>query len=419
MINFIKIAWRNLSRNKMRSCISILAIAVVVMIVIFSRGLIEGFSDSSYEQYINNYMGHVKILNEEYRHREALMTLEYTIDGFEGEGLQRMLAEINELEEVNYVLPRLQFGALFGSGDELVHMVGVGIDPIAEKNGVLPEDVTRGRMPEAGNEILVGKGLLADLDVEVGERVTLMFSNALQSLQARTFEVVGMRESGTAALDDTLFFLPLETAQNILHLEDQATGIMVFAENRNQANKLEESLTELLAEKDTEEKYLALHWARADAFLELFKELEVLWDFVYAGFILLGSIVVISSLTMIIRDRKSEIGMMSALGLKGRDIMKIFTLEGFFMGLIGSATGVIGGGFLNHYLAREGIHVEEYAQLIEGSDFLIDSAFYPVFNIENLVVSFLFGVVIVTLSCLYPARKAAKMEPVEALHDEN
>ena len=62
---------------------------------------------------------------------------------------------------------------------------------------------------------------------------------------------------------------------------------MVLAENRDQANILEESLTALLEEKDIAGKYLALHWARADAFLELFKELDVLWDFVYAGFILL------------------------------------------------------------------------------------------------------------------------------------
>ena len=119
---------------------------------------------------------------------------------------------------------------------------------------------------------------------------------------------------------------------------------------------------------------------------------------------------------MIVRERTSEIGMMGALGLKKREIMQVFAMEGAAMGTLGSLIGVIPGGILTYYFSQVGL--DYYSHLLEDMDLILTPVIYTVFSLENLVVSFLLGAIISSLTGLWPARNAAKMEPVDALHRE-
>ena len=412
----LKIAWRNLTRNKLRTLISVLAVTAVVTIVIFVRGFTNGITESTFSMYIDNNFGHVRITEEEYDLREALLPLEYTIDGFSDLSLDEMIREIKAIDEVEHILPRIRFGAMASIDDNLVRMLGIGVDPTSEvQYGALTDDIKAGRMMETGNEIIVGDGLLENLQAQVGDRVTLMFSDAYQSLQGRTFEIVGVRETGVAELDDTQFYLPLEVAQDMLWLDGEVTEILVFASDANQATALENKLNALLSEREADH-YSTVVWNKADPMIETYDEMMGVMDVIYALFILMGTVVVVSTLTMIVRERTSEIGMMAALGLKGREIMKVFVLEGAFMGLIGSMLGVIGGGLITFYYSQVGLQVDAFADLMGDLDLLIEPVFHIGFSFENLIVSFVLGVVIVTLACLYPAYQAAKLEAVDALY---
>lgn len=419
MLYLLKLALRNLKRNLLRTAIAIAAIAVVVMIVVFGRGLMLGFNQSTFDLYINNQMGHVRLTEDEYLQREALLSLEYMIDGTAELSLEEMIGEIRGLAAVEEVLPRLKFGAMVSRDDELIRMLGTGIEPeVEDEFGVLEADITAGELPREGNQILLGSGLKNELGVEVGESVTLVFSDSFQSLQGRTFTVTGVRETGSPQLDDSIFYLPLATAQEMLALEDEVTEFMIFGEEAGAAGALEEEITGLLEELRAAGTYTAVRWQQADPFVELFLEADRAMDLVYVFFILLGAVVVVTTLFMIIRERKTEIGMMSALGLKGREILGIFTLEGALIGLIGSFLGAIVGGLLNYQLSRNGIEVEAFVGVVEGVDFMLEPVFYTVYSFENLLVSFLLGAVITALASLYPARSAARQNPVDALEKD-
>ncbi|ADQ13769.1 ABC transporter permease [Halanaerobium hydrogeniformans] len=416
IIYLLKVAWRNLSRNKVRTFVSVLAITAVVMIVIFARGLMLGFTESNFQTYIDNSFGHVRITEEEYQIREALLPLEYTVDGFAGAGKSEMISEIKTLDRVEHVLPRIRFGAMASIDDRLIRMSGVGIDTAAENEyGALKADLKEGRMPESDNEIYVGSGLMEKLNADLGDRVTFSFADAYQSLRGRSFKIVGVRESGVVQLDDNFFYLPLSTAQDMLWMENEATELLVFAADAQEAERLQTDINTLLSEKNAE-NYTSVIWNKADPLIEIYNEVGNLMNLVYVLFILLGTIVVTSSLNMIIRERTSEIGMMAALGLKEKEIMKIFVYEGSFMGVIGSLMGVIGGGIITFYYSIEGIYVDVFADAMKELDVLVEPVFYLIFNFENLLISFVLGVVVVTLACLFPAYKAAKMDPVDALH---
>lgn len=411
-----KIAFRNLSRNKVRSFISILAIAIVVMIVVFARGLILGTMQSTLQLQFDNQLGHVRILAEEYETREALMSLEYTVDGIEGQGLEEMLAELEEIEGVEYLLPRLKFGAMASPGDDLITMAGVGVDPESESEyGGLTTDIVAGRMIESGNEIVVGKGLLNKFDAEVGSQVTILFSDAYQSFQGRTFTIVGVRDTGLNMLDERMFFLPLATAQDMLYLGDESTEVLVFGRDFQESKSIVGRIDNYFTDSG-ETNYLAQPWQQGNEFMEYFQVAVRIYDAIYVFFILLGSIVLINTMVMIVRERTSEIGMMGALGLKKREIMQVFAMEGAVMGTLGSFLGVIPGGILTYYLSQIGI--DYYSHLLEDMDIILTPVIYPVFSLENLVISFLLGAIVSSLTALWPARNAAKMEPVDALHRE-
>lgn len=419
MLFFWKLAFRNLYRHGLRSGISILAIALVVMIVVFSRGLVLGSLGKSASLYIDNNLGHVRIIKEEYQLREQLLTLDYMVDGFQGQGAESMIQEIRSLDGVLHVLPRLKFGAMASLDDRIIRMMAIGVDPLYEKEyGYLISTLVEGRMVEEGNEILVGKGLLERFDKEIGEGVTIIYTDVYQSLQGRTLKVVGVRETGIALLDDSLFFLPLLTAQEMLDIYDEATELMVFGQDLRQAHLLEERIAQLFERKGEEGAYSAITWNKGDPLVALIDELSVVMDLVYVFFILLGTIVVVSALMMIIRERTKEIGMMGALGLKRREIMEIFTMEGSFIGFIGSLLGSLGGGIMTYYFSREGIHVEALAETVGGMDIIIEPSFYPVFSLENLLVSFMMGAFVTIVASLYPAWKAAQLDPVAALRKE-
>ena len=415
-MHLARIAWRNLWRNVFRTSIAIVAIATVVTIVIFARGLMVGSVESSFRMYIDNSFGHVRITDEQYRLREVLLPLDYTIDGFDGDGADRMIAEIEDAHNVEYVLPRIRFAAVAGIDDGLIRMIGVGIDPPRENDhGALPGSIVKGRMPVAGDEMLIGRGLLEDLEVGVGDTVTLASYDAHQSLQERTLEIVGVTEAGVAGLDDHFFYLPLETTRDMLGLEDEVMEMLVFASNAREAGVLQADLDALLSRRGGT-RYSTVVWNKADPFVEFFHETTEVMDLVYVLFIVMGSVVIITTLTMIVRERTPEIGMMAALGLRGRDIMKVFVLEGTLMGLVGSLLGVIAGGLITFHYSQVGLHAEDFARLSEDIGLLIDPTFYLAFNFENLILSFALGVVVVVLACVYPAYRAARLEPVDALH---
>ncbi|MFW6386953.1 MAG: ABC transporter permease [Bacillota bacterium] len=418
MFYLFRIAVRNLSRNKFRTLVSILAIAVAVMIVVMARGLILGFLDSTYSLYVDNVSGHVHITAEEYRPRSKLLTLEYPVDGFEGQGLEPMVQEIKQVEGVNHVLPRLKFGAMASPGDKMVRMMGMGVDPEAEKEyGTLIEDITRGRMVNSGPELLVSSGLLEELGMDIGDRVTVVFSDYHSSMRGVTFEIVGVRDTGVAAFDDNMFYLPLAEAQDMLYMDGMATEMLVFGANTREAKGLEENVQALINEKGGSDYYSTLSWDRTDPMMQTLQAAESIYDIMYIFFLLLGSFVVINTMVMIIKDRTREIGMMGALGLEGRSILAVFAMEGTVMGFFGSLVGVIFGGGMTYYLSRTGL--DYYSQMLEEmGDLVFAPVIYPVFSLENLFFCFVLGVIITGLACLWPARRAAKMEPVDALrHD--
>lgn len=411
------LAKKNLSRSRIRTSISIIAIAFAIFAVVFARGLINGMLESFFENHIHYKAGHIRVIDEEYKLKERLMSLNYTLDGFNGKGYSEMSEKIKSVEGVEQVVPRLKFSAMVSLEDELVGMMGWGVDPAEEiKFMGIDKNIIEGRMVQEGNkEVVMGAGLLEKIGREVGEKVTILYSTPFGSFKGSTFQIVGKYLSDILALSNNLFFLPLDQAQRILEMPGEVTELLVITPSPDKAASVLPGLNELVSQEDESEKYLLQLWNKGYDLVELFDFAVKMYNSIYVFIIILACFVLVNTLIMIVNERTREIGMMSALGLKSREILYLFTMEGAIIGILGSALGTILGGILTKVFSVVGIDYSAAFEGIESTDFLMSPIYHTVFSLENLIFCFTLGVVIVTIACVIPARKAAKLEPTEAL----
>ncbi|NLY75425.1 MAG: ABC transporter permease [Firmicutes bacterium] len=417
MLFLAKLAFKNLFRSKSRTIVSVVAVAFAVMVVVFARGLIEGMIASVSADHIYYHSGHIRIVDAEYQKRERLLTLKYPVDGFAGRGLEEMTAALENLEDIEMVIPRLKFAATVSTGEELVAMSGWGVVPEQELNFTDLEDyLVEGRMVTAGQrEVVMGTALLKKINCRVGDKVTILFNTAFDSLRGITFRIVGRVESGLKLLNELIFFLPLDQTQRLLDMEDQVTELLLVTPDKKLIPEVLPKVKALLAEQG-EDRYLALSYRETSDLIPLMDLSAAIYNFIYIFLVLLSCVVVVNTMIMIVKERTKEIGMMAALGLEKKDILQLFVIEGAIMGVLGSLCGAVAGHLINSYLAGVGF---DYGEALSGisSELIFNTMIYPVSSIHDSIFSFALGVIIVTMACLIPARKAAGLEPSEAMRE--
>jgi len=260
----------------------------------------------------------------------------------------------------------------------------------------------------------MGAGLLEKINREVGDKVTMLYTTPFGSFKGSTFQIVGKLQSTIQMLNDTVFYLPLDQAQRILEMPGEVTELLLITSDYHKASSLLPGLNELFSQEDKAGKYILQVWNKDYELIGLFDIATKIYNFIYIFIIILACFVLVNTLVMIVNERTREIGMMSALGLKSREILYLFTMEGAIIGVIGSAIGTVLGGILTKVFSVVGI---DYTEAMEGmtGDLLMESIFYTVFSLENLIFCFILGVIVVTIACIIPARMAARLEPTEAL----
>ncbi len=414
----LKLSLKNLFRHKLRTAVTIAAVAVAVTVVVFARGWVNGIIEGFSEAYTHYSIGHIRIIDREYRARERLLTLLHPVDGFEGEGAGPMITELEKMQGVEHVLPRIKFGAMAATEDELVDMAGWAVDAEKEKSFTRIETkITEGRMPSAGErKVLMGGKLLKRLGIGVGEKITIVYSTAYGSLGGTTFEVSGRIESGLKMLNEKVFYLPIDVARELLYMEDQATEIIIGLSSMEKAREVMPEVEAFLEEQGGSGRYKPIPWYNSGTLVESISLMRYVYGFIYLFLVLLACFVIANTMIMIVSERKKEIGMMGALGMEKKSILRIFLLEGVIKGAAGSFAGALLGGALTLHLSSAGIDLGD-ALAEMSQEVFYSQVIYPVFSVSNMIFGFLLGVILVALAGYLPARKAAGLKPTEALRE--
>ncbi len=413
-----RLAFKNLFRHKLRTFVSIVAIAFAVLIVVFARGYIVGMIDSIAAEHIQYNSGHIKLITPEYRDEERLLPLNYPLDGFDGQGLEEMVAMLNNVEDVEMVIPRLKFGAMVSAEDELVTLSGWGVELEQEKVFTKIEDyLVEGRMPQTGRlEVMMGTSLLTKLNRQVGDKVTIVFNTAYNSLKGITFTIVGRTESGIKLLNEIVFYLPLDQAQRLLEMDGQVTELLLVTPDQKLVPQVLPRVKTLLAAHGGDGRYLALGYKETSDLVYFMEVAKLIYNQIYIFLVCLACIVVTNTMLMIVKERTKEIGMVAALGLESKDIRRLFVTEGAIMGVVGSLIGASLGSLINGYFAKNGYNMTAATSGF-SSEIVFNSIIYPVSSPANTIFAFMLGVVIVTIACLIPAQRAARLSPTEAMRE--
>jgi putative ABC transport system permease protein len=418
--NIFKFGWRNLTRNKRRTFFTILAIAVGVLTLVFARSYIKGIINTANNAMINTEIGHVKIAHKEYLRLNRIMPKEYLVRDLSA--LRNGLAGFPGVVSIN---ERIKFHVLLSHGDINEAAVAVGFDPVREdKNMELSKVIVKGSYfgeSHQGLDLIIGKQLAEKLEVTVNDELLLVTTDVNYSTYALPFKVIGIFDTGFAAMDKHLLYIPLPKAQEMLDCGDAAHEILVFLKDPAKSWETCEKIENILSQKDPDHSIQVIPWQKDDL-IEFLPTVSDIYDVIIGIVMFIVALVILNTMLMAVMERYHEIGVIKALGFKNREVFTMILVEAFYLGCIGAVIGGIIGGTLSAVIEKTGIDFNQMSGgMMEKIDIPVPffgRIIYPDFTLTILVGSIIFGIIVALIAVLYPAFKSSKMLPVEAFRSE-
>ena len=402
MMQTFKLAYRNLGRNRSRSLLSSLAVGVGMALLLLMVSVLEGEMTGALQNTIRLQSGHLQIRPESYEEGKINLKWEDLIAD-----PNQVAEQIKSLPQVTVATPRLIASSILTVSDESKSVQILGIDPESAANQPFREGMIAGEFIQADDRegILIGNVLADKLKINVNEKVNLLVTTSNGDVNEQLFTVRGIFTTRTPGYDESTIFMPIAKAQTITTTENHASIIFVLLQDSNQADAVAQALQS--------NNYKILTWRAQNVFITQFEDYANAF-FIVLYLIVLGitATVVTNTLVMAVFERTREIGILAAIGMKGRGIMAQFLAEAALLATGGVIGGLIIGGALVAYFTVNGIYIGDYG--ITGV--LFEDRIYAHLTLGNTINLAIATYIITLLASLYPARLAARMEPVEALH---
>ncbi len=402
---FLTISFRDLARNRRRTVLTALAVALGLVVAMTMSSLIEGMYSNMLTDNIRLSTGHLQIRNESYEEGKVSLLSKDLL-----EDPQAWAVQLEALPEVQSAAPVLWSSGLLSTAQESTGLAVLGIDPEDAFHDPLRKGITAGEFLKSDDRgrILIGQGLADEMGITVGRRISLAASNADGQGQEGIYTVAGLFDTGFPGIDQNRVIMPLAQLQSFSGVGDRVSSIILVLHDR-------EATAELAARINAPDTQVRT-WEDLNAILLETLELGIVYYYIlYVIVFLVVAVLIANTLLMSVFGRAREIGILAALGMRQGQITLLFFLEGFMLALLGIALGWVLGLGAVYYLANVGFSIPaETASIAEG--FTMGTTLYGGFAMDDFAVLTLLLLVIVSLAALYPARFAAKLEPVEALH---
>ena len=399
-----RIAIRDLRRNRRRSLLTLLAVAIGLALVIFTSGLMTGSVDGALENNIRQQTGHLQVRAATYEEEKVDLAWEDLLaDPY------ATSAQIQELEQVRVASPVLWASGILGTRDESVGVRVFGIDTQSEAQEFLRDGLVAGEYLVADDRagILMGQRLADNLDLAVGSQVNLLVNTADEAPDEARFTIRGLFNSNVPSYDDTTIFLPIAKAQAFTRTGDRASAIFILLHDKEDAT----TVAGLLESPSNN----VLAWEELNKVLMQSVDMSAgIMNLMYFVVLAVVAVVIANTLLMAVYERTREMGILAALGMKGRQITFMFLLEATALALTGILVGLLLGGLLVAYVAKVGWHIGDMATV--GSAAIgYGNTIYTKFSLPDALSLALAGLAITLIASLYPAIMAARLEPIDAL----
>ncbi|MCB0205731.1 MAG: ABC transporter permease [Anaerolineales bacterium] len=407
MVKYLKMAWRNLWRNWRRTSIAVVAIVLGVILLLFFDGFIVGSDQAIFGNAVRLYGGNIQAHVPGYREKASRLPVTPL------ENPDAVIAAATAQPQVIAAARRINTGGIISSREGGFPVAITGIEPSIEATYSLQaENITQGRFLEdgEGDVVVIGQELARLLDAGVGDRVTLLGRGKNDQMRQRTMTIVGIYSLGVPEAEKGTVFITLPEAQSLYNLRDEVTEVTINLQNVGQ----EQAVVPVLQ--------AALPNVEIDTFDTLRPEIRetIASKLAFTSFfglmvIFIASIGILNIQMMAVFERTREMGVLAALGMKGRQIMAVFLVEGTLIGALGALVGGILAVALLLWLGRVGLDMS-FTSGFGSITALMGDRLYPSVSPTALVSRLITVVVIAAIASLYPAWQASRKQPAESLH---
>jgi ABC-type lipoprotein release transport system permease subunit len=402
MFQLISMAYRDLGRNRRRSFFSALALALGLALLLLMAAVITGEFRQSMDATIKLESGDLQVQADTYDENKASLAWTDLIADPSG-----VAAQIASLQPVEVATPRLFASGIINTGDQSIGVRIIGIDPSSSANAPFRDGMVSGEFLKADDNggILIGQSLADKVGLKTGDDINLMVNNANGDVDQQPFTIRGIYTTHIPSYDQSTIFMPLAKAQAFTGAGNHASIIFILLKNRDQTNAVANAI------QSTQYKVLTFDQLNV-LLVQVNQYADVMIFMLYLIVLGITATVIINTFLMSVFERTREIGILSAIGMKGSRIMTMFFAESGLLAVGGILMGMALGGLLVFYATKYGIYIGGNFGL---TGMLLGDRIYGYLTVTDTVVLTFATFIITLLAALYPAALAAGMEPVDAL----
>jgi len=402
MINLLKMAFRDLGRNRRRTLFSALALGIGLALLLMMAGVLKWEIQNSLDQTIRLVSGNLQVRAASYSEDKTSLNWKDLVAN-----PTEVASQVASLGPVQVATPRLYASGIVQSGDTSLGVRILGIDPPSSANAPFQNGIVAGEYLAANDAsgMLIGKTLADKLGLSAGETTNLLVNASDGSVVQQIFTVRGIYATETPSYDERTVFLPLTKAQAITQAGDHASAIFVLLKDSQQTDAVVNALQS--------SQYKTLTFADMNPLLVSIEDYSnsvmILLYLIVLG---LTATVIVNTLIMSVFERTREIGILAALGMPGGQIMAMFFAESCLLAFGGIALGLIIGVPLVSWIGSSGIPIPD----LGVTTFMIGRRIHALLTVQDAITLSILALIVTLLAALYPALLASRMEPVEALH---
>lgn len=407
------ISMRYFLAHKRQSLVCIAGVTISVTMYIAMNAMMTGFSDKFIIETVES-SGHITvddepretetpILHRAYPNPNALLILDRPKPRDQVKKIknpQGLMGKLRRMKGIVAVAPEVSGDAIATYGTKYQAVAVLGVEPEQQvKVTTIGDKVTEGgfsRLRSTADGVIIGRGVALTLGAHLDDTITLSSSTGGRT----TARVVGIFSTGVTPTDYSRIYMLLNNAQTLLDKKNIVNRLSIRTDDYQKANYYAAQIESLAG-------YKTESWQEANQnFLKIFNIQTVITDIITGSLLLVAAFGVLNILIMAVLERVNDIAILKSFGMSRGDITLIYLFQGMVIGLIGAVLGLAMGKLCIEVLSRIPVKVEG---LVKAEGLLMSE------HLSQYISAFLSAMLIVMLAAVYPARRAAKYDPVEVI----
>jgi ABC-type lipoprotein release transport system permease subunit len=403
---YFQLGWRNIWRNPRRTAVMMTAVVIGVWSMVFLGALMRGVTDQMVRNGIATLTGHIQVHHKGYRDDPVIensMT--------DPEAVQKALRTV--LPSGASWAPRVRINAIVSNARHSAGITLVGIDPGREAQvSFIGEAIAEGRYLNGDDThgIVVGKALIDKFETKLERKLVLMSQDTDREIASRAFRIVGVFRAEMEATEKQFAFVTAPAAQQMLKLDKGISEVSVMLSGHEEANQVAHDLRDSLSATEYEVHTWQELMPFITAILKVYDAFVFLWFLVVFIAMAFG---IVNTTLMAVFERMREFGLLKALGMKPGWVIKEVLIESCFLLILGMVIGNSLGFLSVLALSSSGIDLSSLAKGLEFAG--MSRVIYPIIYSKDIIMANLVVFILGLLVSLYPATKAARFTPIEAM----